>query len=835
LVLRAFRLTAGECFGQSAAAACFRRDRRIKLSSGGEILVETAHATGPAVNHAVVQVLKNGCLAEVPHSERADAHLLDRFVRTRDEEAFAAVVRRHGPMVLAVCRRVLGNAADADDAFQAAFLVLARKAATVGRRGLLAPWLHGVAFNAARRLRRANSRRAVHERPVAELPDSPAPGGVHLSDELTGILDEELSKFPDRYRVPVVLCDLEGLTRKEAARQLGCPEGTVAGRLARARAMLAARLASRGIVPGAGILSALLTSRPAGALTVERLGGVVRAGLGGPVSLRVANTAERVVTAMFLRKLKTAAGVVLACGLAVAGLVGLTTSGQTVGAEPIAPPAEKSANSPRSDRPGVRTLTVIPLKSVDAARIGASVVDAYKGTPGVTVAWHAGDRSLVVYADENTTAEIDALLVKLGEEPRRKASLIRLRNSKAVEVARTLGEVFDGPRGGGQRVTVVPVAGENALLVYATGADTNTIRKLLGAAIDAAGPGPAPEKPKAEPKTYTVAFRDKPWAEVLEWYSKETGLTPVLTVKPTGTVTLMPPKDRRFTLAEVTDLLNEVLMAQKFILIRREVSFVIHPADERIDPSLIPRVEVNDLPDRGKTEIVEVEITLTDKLNAADIAPEIRKMLSPFGEVTYARGKRLVVRDAAGNIVRICNACINPENHEANLIDGFDPRGATRPRSPGLAFPAMPQANEKEGDSLVHVCKFKKAKDVADHLKTLLTDPKLEKRVTVSVDERANSVTVTGPADRIAAARKVIEDFDKGEKPLVLPELEIRKYSVLPGTADYVAKAIGAEMPLARIVPVPAANEIWVMAVPEEHARVIPKIIKHGHEAKRPE
>ena len=190
------------------------------------------------MNHPVLKVLARGNIAEVPRASRTDGQLLDSFVYMRDEEAFAAIVRRHGPMVLAVCRRVLGNPADADDAFQAAFLVLLRKAGTLGTRRPLGPWLHGVAFNTARRLQRANRRRAANERTVAELPERAASEAVSLSAELLAILDEELSRLPERYRVPIVLCDLEGLTRREVAVQLGCPEGTVAGRLARARALL---------------------------------------------------------------------------------------------------------------------------------------------------------------------------------------------------------------------------------------------------------------------------------------------------------------------------------------------------------------------------------------------------------------------------------------------------------------------------------------------------------------------------------------------------------------------------------------------------------------------
>jgi RNA polymerase sigma factor (sigma-70 family) len=142
-----------------------------------------------------------------------DSELLEMFLRTRDEEAFAAVVKRHGPMVLGVCRRILRNSADADDAFQAAFLVLARRAASLGSPDQLAPWLYGVAFNTARKLRRTLARRAVREGQLDQGCEPPAPS-TGERDELLALLDEELTQLPERYRTVVVLCDLEGLTRR---------------------------------------------------------------------------------------------------------------------------------------------------------------------------------------------------------------------------------------------------------------------------------------------------------------------------------------------------------------------------------------------------------------------------------------------------------------------------------------------------------------------------------------------------------------------------------------------------------------------------------------------
>ncbi len=192
-----------------------------------------------------------------------DGPLLARFVEGGDEAAFAALVRRHGPMVWGVCRRLLPEH-DAEDAFQATFLALFRKAASIRPREKVAGWLHGAARRAALLARRTAARRRSRERPAAHLPEPEAPQR-ETWDDLRPLLDEELSRLPEAYRSVFVLCDLEGRTRAEAARHLGCPEGTVAGRLARARAMLGRRLARRGVGLAAIALPAVLARNAASA------------------------------------------------------------------------------------------------------------------------------------------------------------------------------------------------------------------------------------------------------------------------------------------------------------------------------------------------------------------------------------------------------------------------------------------------------------------------------------------------------------------------------------------------------------------------------------------
>jgi RNA polymerase sigma-70 factor (ECF subfamily) len=186
----------------------------------------------------------------------SDTQLLEFFVRWREEAVFAALVRRHGPMVLSVCRRVLRQAQDAEDAFQATFLVLAKKAHRLREPKLLANWLYGVAYRTALHARRRAADRSAREREAAlmsEVESSP----VSDAPELRRLLDEELNRLPEKYRAPLVLCYLEGKTNQEAARMLGWPSGSISHRLARGRELLRERLA-----PRLGMLTALLPAFP---------------------------------------------------------------------------------------------------------------------------------------------------------------------------------------------------------------------------------------------------------------------------------------------------------------------------------------------------------------------------------------------------------------------------------------------------------------------------------------------------------------------------------------------------------------------------------------------
>ncbi len=245
----------------------------------------------------------------------ADADLLGRFVAARDEAAFAELVRRHGPAVLAVCRRVTTHTHDAEDAFQAAFLVLARKAHRVRAGEPLAAWLYGVAVRAARKAAVRTFRRHDRETLMADLPDVPDCTAEPFYPDAARVVMEEVNRLSAKYRAAVVLCELEGRSRPAAARELGIAEGTLSSRLAAARKQLAARLAARGCGPTA--LAALV-----GAAVPSELTASTSALVTGPAPAVVASLASEVVRAMLLDKLRLPATVLgfLAAGVTAVAL-----------------------------------------------------------------------------------------------------------------------------------------------------------------------------------------------------------------------------------------------------------------------------------------------------------------------------------------------------------------------------------------------------------------------------------------------------------------------------------------------------------------------------------
>jgi RNA polymerase sigma factor (sigma-70 family) len=469
-------------------------------------------------------------LAELPRAAQlSDAELLERFVAQQDGAAFELLLWRHGPKVLGVCRRVLRHEQDAEDAFQATFLVLARKAASVGRREAIGPWLYRVAYRVALRAKARADRRPVRQARPEDVPAVERTPDLIWAD-LRPVLDEEVSRLPGKYRAAFVLCYLDGKTNEEAARELGCPTGTVLSRLAWARERLRGRLARRGLAPCAGLAAAALTGQASAAV-----------------------------------------------------------------------PAALARSTLKAALPGAGALGVV-------------------------------------------SAQVDGLT---------KGALRAMLWSKAVSVT----------------VCVLTVGGVGVALAWqAVGARPAAARPADGPEKKAGRPAAPAERER--PKTFPFEMRDKPWVQVLEWYSDVSGLPFAGNFKPTGTFTFLPPRHKRqFTLAEITDILNEALLSQpatqRYLLVRRHASFTLLPADEKIDPTLVPRVRPDDLDKRGRTELVTVALPLTE-LSAEDVAPDVKKLLGPFGEVvTLGRANQLIVRDTAGNLRLIRETIKDIEAHEA--------------------------------------------------------------------------------------------------------------------------------------------------------------------------
>jgi RNA polymerase sigma factor (sigma-70 family) len=349
-----------------------------------------------------------------------DGQLLECFVTHGDDAAFAALVRRHGPMVFNVCRRVLRHAQDAEDAFQATFLVLVRKAGSIARRELLGNWLYGVAYRTALEARSAAGRRIVRERQVSEMPEPEVADRTDVWRDLRPLLDQALNRLPEKYRVPVVLCDLEGRTRNEVARQLGIPEGTLSGRLTTARRLLAKRLAHHGLALSAASLATALSQGAASAcvpapLTTSTIEAATAVAAGQVVTAKftahVAALAEGVLKTMFITKLRIVAAIVFAAALLIGGGV--------------------LAHQP----------SALPLPSVlTGKRTEPSDADKDAGVPRILKLDARGRR--VVWSPDGKTLAVVTKVEKtiLGIQYDRRGSAIRLWDVEKGEVRETLAE-----------------------------------------------------------------------------------------------------------------------------------------------------------------------------------------------------------------------------------------------------------------------------------------------------------------------------------------------------------------------------------------------------------
>jgi RNA polymerase sigma factor (sigma-70 family) len=445
-------------------------------------------ATGPR-NQGIQQFRRE--LLTQDKAELTDGQLLECFVVQQDEAAFEALVRRHGPMVLGVCRRITGHAQDAEDAFQAAFLVLARKADSVRPRELVGNWLYGVACRTALKAQAVSARRRAKEKQVQTMPEPP----VRLEadgNELLPLLDAALERLPRKYRVPVILCELEGRSRNDVAQQLGLPEGTLSSRLATARQLLAGRLSRQGLLVSAGALTAVFSQTTATAwvssslihstVKAATLAAAGQAVTTGVISARVAALTEGVLKTMLLTNLKTttvfalviSAMIVIASSPTFVDLFawpadahktapvravvgGATARNGPVGGRPAAILLDDVDNIVGSGKPDTKKIDVADFTSLDVS--SAFAVDVTK----------ADKFSVSVTADDN-------LLEHIKVEKKDSTLRIRFVDGKSIHTKSSIGATITMPAlkgvtlSGASRVTLKGFESNEDLAIKLTGA-----------------------------------------------------------------------------------------------------------------------------------------------------------------------------------------------------------------------------------------------------------------------------------------------------------------------------------------------------------------------------
>jgi len=346
-------------------------------------------------------------------SPLTDAQLLENFVSRRDETAFEVLVWRHGTMVLSLCQRILRDTHEAEDAFQATFLLLARKAGSIGKRAAVAGWLYQVAYRVALRLRAKSARHSTCEESVDDLPAREGTDEV-LWRDLRPVLDEEIDRLPEKYRLPFVLCYLQGHTNEEAAEQLGCPKGTILSRLARGREQLRSRLTRRGLALSAGGVVAALSQNAAPAVPAALASSTVQAAISfaagkaaaGLVSASVAALTEGVLHTMFLTKVKmiTAALLALAVLGTGTGLVVQQVLAERLAAEERKPVAERGTDraADRTARPEAKAADLtgkVIAVAKDHKSITLQVPGQARGDEPKKLEIKIGDKTAVFYSD----------------------------------------------------------------------------------------------------------------------------------------------------------------------------------------------------------------------------------------------------------------------------------------------------------------------------------------------------------------------------------------------------------------------------------------------------
>ena len=367
-----------------------------------------------------------------------DGQLLGCFVENREEAAFTALLHRHGPMVWNVCRRILRSHQDVEDAFQATFLVLLRKAHSIKPREMVASWLYGVAHQTAKDARAAAARRRAREKQVTDMPE-PAMQEKDLWHDLQPLLDQELSRLPQQYRILIVLCDLEGKTRKKVAEQLKCPEGTVAGRLARARGMLAKRLARHGLAISGVTLATVLSDQAVSACvpisvmaSTKQAVALVVAGQAatGAVSTKVAALTEGVLKTMLLTKLKIATAVLVSVGVLGTG-IGFALHPAQAGGQ-TGRQLQPLLAEPPAKAPPVTLKVQVNLEGMTASSKGLLVTGTFLKTHSVGA---AGDPANPITLVRSKLVDIPvSQTAKIMTKPGTKWTLVDIPGSKTAKI-----------------------------------------------------------------------------------------------------------------------------------------------------------------------------------------------------------------------------------------------------------------------------------------------------------------------------------------------------------------------------------------------------------------
>ena len=337
-----------------------------------------------------------------------DGRLLERFVRQHDQDAFAELVARHGPLVFGLCRRVLRDAHDAEDVFQATFLVLARKAASIRKPASLSCYLHGVAYRLALKLKAEAARRRAHEQRVS--PAFRAEESDLSWHEVRALIDEELQRLPPAQRLPLILCYLEGQTQDEAARQLGWPRGTLKRRLERGRERLRLRLSRRGVSLGAGLFAAALTASTArGALPVLLRMATVRASMrfqldeGGAIAATQPGLlAEAALKTALPAKLKLGAMLILMLGC-VSAAAGLAIQQASADKQP-----ENKAEAPAQPQPKANSARPAEKKQVRKDRDGNPLPEGATARLGTLRLRHTDMVATAVFTRDGKTAIVSS-------------------------------------------------------------------------------------------------------------------------------------------------------------------------------------------------------------------------------------------------------------------------------------------------------------------------------------------------------------------------------------------------------------------------------------------